>query len=94
MENSFFSDIKKEPDDVSTESEEQIRAFLAENFENNASGQSNNEFKPFAKDPAKQKRYEQYLVCVKNGRGKIALPILQPKNMPGWFTIFLKILSS
>ena len=63
---------------------------MAENFENNTSGQSNNEFKPFAKDPAKQKRYEQYLVCVKNGRGKIALPILQPKNMPGWFTFSQK----
>ena len=76
---------KQEPADVTTESEEQIRAFLAENFEHDNSKKSaNNEFKPFAKDAAKQKRYDQYLVCVKNGRGKDALRILQPKNMPQW----------
>ena len=61
-----------------TESEEQIKAFLAENFK-----ESTEDFKPFNKDPAKQKRYEQYLVCLKNGR-KNALPILQPKSMPDW----------
>ena len=66
-----------------TESEEQIRQFLAENFSAHQSDINSDNFKPFAKDAAKQKRYEQYLVCVKNGR-KNALPILQPKSMADW----------
>merc|ERR1711860_451243 len=40
-------------------------------------------FKPFSSNEEKQKRYEKYLVCVKNGRGD-ALHILQPKSMTEW----------
>ena len=40
-------------------------------------------FKPFARDAAKQTRYEQYLVCVKNNR-RDALKLLQPKTMTDW----------
>merc|ERR1719186_1778334 len=40
-------------------------------------------FKPFERDAEKQKRYEQYLRCLKNGRGD-ALGILQPKEMLAW----------
>ena len=40
-------------------------------------------FKPFARDSAKQTRYEQYLVCVQNNR-RDALPLLQPKTMTDW----------
>ena len=74
-------DQKKEPE-PDTESEEQLRAFLAENFDNKPTEKNSGtgEFKPFPRDPAKQKRYEQYLVCVQNGRGKIALKILQVNN--------------
>ncbi len=70
-------DLPEEP----TESEDQIRSFLAENFD--AANVSSSEFKPFSKDAMKQKRYEQYLVCLKNGR-KNVLHILQPKSMPQW----------
>ena len=74
-------DQKQEPE-PDTESEEQLRAFLAENFDNKPTEKisGTGEFKPFPRDPAKQKRYEQYLVCVQNGRGKIALKILQVNN--------------
>ena len=40
-------------------------------------------FKPYASDPPKQKRYEQYILCLKNGR-RDALPLLQPKDMTEW----------
>jgi len=40
-------------------------------------------FKPFHANPAKQTRYEQYLVCLENNR-KDALKILQPKDMTEW----------
>lgn len=40
-------------------------------------------FKPFERDPEKQKRYDQYLRCLKNGRSD-ALGILQPKTMLAW----------
>ena len=75
-------DQKQEPE-PDTESEEQLRAFLAENFDNKPTEKNSGtgEFKPFPRDPAKQKRYEQYLVCVQNGRGKIALKILQVNNL-------------
>ena len=75
-------DQKKEPE-PDTESEEQLRAFLAENFDNKPTEKNSGagEFKPFPRDPAKQKRYEQYLVCVQNGRGKIALKILQVNDV-------------
>ena len=65
------------------ESETQLRAFLKENFDDSQteSTAGSDQFKPFAKDPTKQKRYEQYLVCVQNGRGKIALKILQVNNL-------------
>ena len=69
------------------ESETQLRAFLKENFDNSqteTTAGGGDQFKPFAKDPTKQKRYEQYLVCVKNGR-KNALPILQKQfSMTEW----------
>ena len=72
---------REEPKEDPAESEAQIRALLNENFiENNDNSE---DFKPFSKDPTKQKRYEQYLVCIKNGR-KDALPILQPKSMTEW----------
>ena len=68
------------------ESETQLRAFLRENFDDSQTETTagGDQFKPFAKDPSKQKRYEQYLVCVKNGR-KNALPILQKSfSMTEW----------
>ena len=78
----FLLDQKQEPE-PDTESEEQLRAFLAENFDNKPTEKNSGtgEFKPFPRDPAKQKRYEQYLVCVQNGRGKIALKILQVNSL-------------
>ena len=69
---------QQEQEQPPTESEDQIKKFLAENFKEGL-----DEFKPFNKDPSKQKRYEQYLVCLKNGR-KNALRILQPKSMAEW----------
>jgi len=47
------------------------------------SGMSLSSFKPFARDEEKQKRYDQYLVCIENNR-RDALPLLQPKSMTGW----------
>ena len=46
-----------------------------------ASGHSS--FKPFAAKPEKQKRYEQFLVCIENNR-RDGLKILQPKTMTEW----------
>jgi len=46
-------------------------------------GQGQVPFKPFARNEAKQLRYEQYLVCVANNRRE-ALSILQPKSMTEW----------
>jgi G patch domain-containing protein 1 len=40
-------------------------------------------FRPFANCAEKQKRYEQYLVCLQNNR-KDALKLLQPKAMTEW----------
>jgi len=40
-------------------------------------------FRPFANNADKQKRYEQYLVCLQNNR-KDALKLLQPKAMTEW----------
>ena len=40
-------------------------------------------FKPYVNDPPKQKRYEQYILCLKNGRRDV-LPLLQPKDMTEW----------
>ena len=40
-------------------------------------------FQPFERDADKQKRYEKYVVCAKNGRAD-ALPLLQPKTMTEW----------
>lgn len=40
-------------------------------------------FRPFARDAAKQKRYEQYQVCLQNDRPEL-LPSLQPKTMTSW----------
>ena len=47
------------------------------------SGLSLSSFKPFARDEAKQKRYDQYLVCIENNR-RDALSLLQPKSMTEW----------
>ena len=47
------------------------------------SSDSSNTFKPYANDPPKQKRYEQYIICLKNGR-RDALHLLQPKDMTEW----------
>jgi len=46
-------------------------------------GQGQVPFKPFARNEAKQLRYEQYLVCVANNRRE-ALSILQPRSMTEW----------
>ncbi len=80
-----ISEVPPEPKTVEeqTESEEQIRKLLAENFDKAKASMLDGTFKPFARDEEKQKRYEKYLVCVKNGR-KDALPILQPKTMTEW----------
>jgi len=40
-------------------------------------------FKPFEAKPEKQKRYEQFLVCIENNR-RDGLKILQPKTMTEW----------
>ena len=40
-------------------------------------------FRPFANNADKQKRYDQYLACLRNGR-KDALKLLQPKAMTEW----------
>lgn len=40
-------------------------------------------FQPFSRDGEKQKRYEKYLVCVKNGK-RDALHLLQPQSMTEW----------
>ena len=40
-------------------------------------------FKPFEKNPEKQTRYEQFLVCIDNNRRE-ALKLLQPKTMTEW----------
>jgi len=40
-------------------------------------------FKPYAKHPEKQLRYEQYLICRKNGK-RLALRYLQPPEMTDW----------
>ena len=69
------------PDLEIKEEEVELPDFL-QNFdkEDNSSLSS---FKPFKLDEAKQLRYEQYLVCVKNGRKEV-LKILQPKSMTEW----------
>ncbi len=38
---------------------------------------------PHSRNPEKQKRYEKYLVCVRNKR-EDALSLLQPQNMTEW----------
>ena len=68
---------KKEP----TQSDEQIRKLLA-SASSTPSGELGS-FQPFARDAEKQKRYEKYVVCARNGRAD-ALPLLQPKTMTEW----------
>ena len=53
-----------------------------QNFKPDA-GNSLASFKPFARDSAKQNRYDQYLVCIQNNR-RDALKLLQPKTMTDW----------
>jgi G patch domain-containing protein 1 len=59
---------------------EQIKKLLSSAMPSASSAAS---FKPFARDADKQKRYEQYLVCLKNNRHD-ALALLQPKTMTEW----------
>lgn len=56
---------------------------LATSLIKSGSIETENSFKPYLKDPPKQKRYEQYIMCLKNGR-RDALPLLQPKDMTEW----------
>merc|ERR1719383_1166528 len=49
----------------------------------NSKSSSHSSFKPFQANPEKQKRYEQFLVCIENNR-RDALKILQPKTMTEW----------
>ena len=63
-------DIKEEPLDTD---------FL----KNAVSAVDQSNFKPFAAKPEKQKRYDQFLVCIENNR-RDALRILQPKTMTEW----------
>ena len=74
-----------------TESAEELRT-LVETIQNqhkattliqSESSAITTSFKPYVNDPPKQKRYEQYLICLKNGR-RDALSILQPKDMTEW----------
>nr|XP_018904786.1 PREDICTED: G patch domain-containing protein 1 [Bemisia tabaci] len=48
-----------------------------------SSGEDLNSFKPFASDPSKQKRYEQYLLFVRLGV-KDKLASIQPSSMTEW----------
>ncbi len=64
-----------------TQSDDQIMKLLAAAANTPVTDMES--FKPFARDAEKQKRYEKYLVCVKNNRGD-ALDLLQPKTMTDW----------
>jgi len=67
--------------EVVDDSKDEIPDFLLNYQSENSANKSG--FKPFARDEAKQLRYEQFLVCIENNRGD-ALSILQPKTMTEW----------
>ena len=64
-------EVKQEPEDVD---------FLTNS---KPSPSAHSDFKPFASNPEKQTRYEQFLVCIHNNRRE-ALKLLQPKTMTEW----------
>lgn len=64
-------------------SEEQLQKLLSANADQIERSRALGSFQPFARDPLKQKRYEQFLVCMKNNR-RDGLAILQPKTMTDW----------
>jgi G patch domain-containing protein 1 len=74
-------DVVEEPKKP-TQSDEQLRKLISEASVPGASGGMSS-FEPFARDVDKQKRYEKFLVCAKNGRSD-ALHLLQPKSMTEW----------
>ena len=63
------------------QSDEQIQKLLA-TASSTPSGELGS-FQPFQRDAEKQRRYEKYVVCARNGRAD-ALPLLQPKSMTEW----------
>ena len=63
------------------QNDEQIRKLLA-TASSTPSGELGS-FQPFQRDAEKQRRYEKYVVCARNGRAD-ALPLLQPKSMTEW----------
>lgn len=65
-----------------TKSDEQLRKFLDAKVPEEAT-KSLSSFQPFSRHPEKQKRYEKYLVCVRNKR-EDALSLLQPRDMTEW----------
>merc|ERR1719317_11074 len=77
--------VKEEKDEDTNDAPDELPDFLL-NYQpepdTKTAGQRG-AFKPFARNEAKQARYEQYLVCVANNR-RDALPILQPKSMTEW----------
>jgi len=80
--NSSNNNVKEEENDVPEELPDFLLQYQPEEDKQGAqSGQV--PFKPFARNQAKQLRYDQYLVCVANNRRE-ALPILQPKTMTEW----------
>ena len=68
---------RKEP----MQSDEQIRKLLA--AASSAPSGELGSFRPFERDAEKQRRYEKFVVCARNGRAD-ALPLLQPKTMTEW----------
>ncbi len=76
---------QEESDAKVTDSDEQLKQFLSTNVPGKGSSVVSglSSFQPFARDEEKQKRYEKYLVCVRNKR-EDALYLLQPKNMTEW----------
>ena len=72
--------VKIEPTTVKEEPNQEVPGFLSDP---GSKGIDHSSFKPFQASPAKQTRYEQYLVCLQNNR-KDALKFLQPKDMTEW----------
>jgi len=77
--NNSNTEGNNEKDLITSVKSEELPEFLQEYQPD----QNKGVFKPFAKNEAKQLRYEQYLVCVANSRGD-ALPLLQPRSMTEW----------
>lgn len=66
-----------------TKSDDQIMKLLAASANAPEAIEFGDSFRPFARDPEKQKRYDKFLVCAKNGRSD-ALFLLQPATMTEW----------